>query len=64
MARLKDFEIEISLIPSGKIIAYKADYALTVDEFHLLPKIIQEKFSPIHKQYNCQYYKNGKKISV
>ena len=55
MAKHKDFEIRVKLIHNGKIIAYKIDEYLTLNEFEKLPKKIQKKFKPIYETYKVRY---------
>ena len=53
--RLKNYDVFIELIPKGKIIAYKLEDYITLEEFKLLPTKLKKKFKPIHETYNVRY---------
>ena len=55
--KLIDFEIKIKLIPKGKIIAYKTEEYLTIEEFNLLSEKIKDKFKPVYENYKVKYLK-------
>ena len=53
--KLKDYSINVNIIPDGKIIAYDLKSYLTLSEYNKLPVKTKEKFKPIHEKYDIKY---------